>query len=82
MQWRWLFIDEISMVSAQFLAEIDAKLRTIMSQANILKKGKKGQDRPFGGLNVVFAGDFWQLDPPRGGSLSEIPVDFIRRARQ
>ena len=30
-QWRWLFIDEISMVSAQLLAEIDAKLRTIMS---------------------------------------------------
>ena len=27
MQWRWLFIDEISMVSAKLLAEIDMKLR-------------------------------------------------------
>eukprot|EP00959_Pyramimonas_sp_CCMP1952_P236643 4945551-Pyramimonas_sp.AAC.1 len=27
LQWRWLFIDEISMVSARLLAEVDAKLR-------------------------------------------------------
>ena len=81
-QWRWLFIDEISMVSAQLLAEIDAKLRIIMTQVNTLKKGRAGEDRPFGGLNVVFVGDFWQLDPPHGGSLADIPVEFIRKACQ
>ena len=29
-QWRWLIIDEISMVSARLLAEIDAKLRGML----------------------------------------------------
>lgn len=37
-QWRWLFIDEVSMVSAQLLAEIDAKLRTIMTEVNTLER--------------------------------------------
>ena len=34
------------------------------------------QERPFGGLNVIFAGDFYQLDPPEPGgwSLSRIPT--------
>ena len=28
------------------------------------------------GLNVVFVGDFWQLDPPQATSLTQIP-DFV-----
>ena len=27
------------------------------------------------------SGDFWQLDPPDGGFLGDIPAEFIRRAR-
>eukprot|EP00973_Karenia_brevis_P096093 12430579-Karenia_brevis.AAC.1 len=38
-------------------------------------------DRPFGGINVLFAGDFWQLDPPGGTSVASIPVSWIRRAK-
>ena len=30
LQWRWLFIDEISMVSAKLLAEMDVKLRKVV----------------------------------------------------
>ena len=37
---------------------------------------------PFGGLNVVFSGDVWQLPPPDGGFLGDIPVEFIRNARK
>ena len=82
LQWRWLFIDEISMVSAKLLAEVDHKLRSIMSDVNKLKKDASGHPLPFGGLNVVFVGDFWQLDPPKGGFLANIPVDFMRNARK
>ena len=37
MQWRWLIIDEISMVSARLLAEIDAKLRDVVRRIGTLK---------------------------------------------
>ena len=30
LQWRWLIVDEISMVSASLLAEMDMKLRTVI----------------------------------------------------
>ena len=82
LQWRWLIIDEVSMVSPQLLAEIDMKLRDVVRKAGSMKGQDTGIDRPFGGLNVIFAGDFWQLDPPDGGFLGAIPVEFIKRARQ
>ena len=82
MHWRWLFIDEISMVGAKLLAEVDMKLRSIMSDVETMKKGLRGQVRAFGGINVVFVGDFWQLDPPSGGFLGAIPAEFLRRGRK
>ena len=33
LQWRWLFIDEISMVSAKLLAEMDVKLRKVQQSS-------------------------------------------------
>ena len=51
-----------------------------MSDVNKVKKDASGEVRPFGGLNVIFVGDFWQLDPPKGALLGAIPVDFIRYA--
>ncbi|KAE8242781.1 hypothetical protein A4X13_0g7015 [Tilletia indica] len=50
---KWLFFDEISMTSCEVLSDIDQALRL-------------GTCRPndsFGGLNVLFAGDFCQLPP-------------------
>jgi hypothetical protein len=82
MQWRWLFIDEVSMVGAKLLAELDMKLRAVMSDVGTMKKDRAGADRAFGGINVVFVGDFWQLDPPSGGSLGSIPGEYLRRGRQ
>ena len=81
-QWRQLFVDEISMVSCKLLAEMDMKLRAVMTDASTLKRDGLGNIRPFGGVNVVFVGDFWQLDPPKGGFLGDIPVEFLRKARQ
>ncbi len=51
-----LVIDEISMLSA---AQLDAVEKII--------KSFRGNDRPFGGLQVVFSGDFMQLPPIGSG---------------
>jgi hypothetical protein len=48
----YLFIDEISMVGCAFLYDISHALSVA-----------KGNDLAFGGINVVFAGDFAQLPP-------------------
>ena len=58
LNWRWLIIDEISMVSAKLLAEIDARLRSAVRETGTRKLYDDGSERPFGGLNVIFAGDF------------------------
>ncbi len=47
-----IIIDEISMVRADAFIAIDRKLRKI-----------KGYDLPFGGLQVILVGDFFQLSP-------------------
>jgi ATP-dependent DNA helicase PIF1 len=54
---RWndveiLIIDEVSMMSKQFLERLDAIARAV-----------RRDDRPFGGIQVVFSGDFYQLPP-------------------
>lgn len=47
-----LIIDEVSMLDANLLTLVDKALTTL-----------RGSDRPFGGLQVVFVGDFFQLPP-------------------
>mmetsp|Transcript_17077 Transcript_17077/g.40751 ORF Transcript_17077/g.40751 Transcript_17077/m.40751 type:complete len:541 (-) Transcript_17077:190-1812(-) len=54
---RWrsvevLIIDEISMVSAEFFAELEKQARCI-----------RGDPRPWGGIQVILCGDFFQLPP-------------------
>jgi len=60
-QWKWLIIDEISMISVQFLAELDHHLRSIMSQVRRMKSDDLGFDRPFGGLHALFVEIFINL---------------------
>ena len=49
---RVLIVDEVSMMSKKLFEILDRALRTI-----------KKTDRPFGGIQVVFTGDFFQLPP-------------------
>lgn len=51
---RVLVIDEVSMLSAATLDAVDAACRGLREDA-----------RPFGGMQVVFVGDFFQLPPVR-----------------
>ena len=50
-QWKWLIIDEISMVSANFLAELDMHIRQIMTDVSIMKRDASRTDKALGGLD-------------------------------
>lgn len=50
-----LIIDEISMMDAVLMNKIDEFLKIIRKSSN-----------PFGGVQVLFVGDFCQLQPPKG----------------
>ena len=55
----YLILDEVSMIGARFLSQLNARL--------MRAKGFEGVrgSLPFGGLNVIFTGDFGQLRPVR-----------------
>ena len=53
-----LFIDEISLFSIGDLKKLDKYLRHIMAHFNA-----EALKSPFGGLHIVFCGDFCQLNP-------------------
>ena len=57
---RYIFIDEVSMLSCMDLYKISAQLAMLRPE---------NQEDPFGGINMIFAGDFAQL-PPVGASAS------------
>ena len=60
----YIFLDEISMVACHELYQISASLA----------KTRNMTETPFGGLNMIFAGDFTQLNPVFGSSLYSYTV--------
>ena len=54
---EYVFFDEVSMLSARDLYRINLQLSKVFDVAHA----------PFGGLNLVFSGDFAQLPPAVGG---------------
>ena len=43
--WRWVFLDEISMVGAQLLGRMDHRIRSVKSDADKFKFDRQGQAR-------------------------------------
>ena len=69
---RWLIIDELSCLALGLLSMLDSFLRDKgcarhpYAHRNPIQRRNP---RPFGGLNVIFCGDLWQLPP-----VKEIPI--------
>ena len=67
LRWRWLLSDECSTVNAELLARLELKCRDVVRDAARDKYYSSTYvQRPFGGLNVLFSGGPWQLEPPSG----------------
>ena len=78
LQWRWLILDEFSMVSAELLAQLELRCRELIRDLGVSKyRRHAGDSRPFGGLNIILAGDLYQLPPPKGTFLGDIPWDLV-----
>ena len=63
--WRRLVLDEISMVSAELISRLEMRCREI----------GRNSDLPWGGLNVILAGDLWQLGSLRTCPCSGCPTE-------
>jgi hypothetical protein len=53
----YIFLDKVSMLSSHSMYKISAQLCKVLNQP----------ETAFGGMNMIFAGDFGQLPPPMGG---------------
>ena len=58
----WILVDEVSMISDQLLAEFECNLKSAARHTCFYKRRDKSI-RAFGGYNVLFFGDWWQLPP-------------------
>ena len=82
LRWRWLIIDEISMVSAELLSRLELRCRELVRDLAPSKYAAgEAYARPFGGLNVILAGDLWQLPPPRGTFLGDVPWEWLTQSK-
>ena len=55
----YLILDEISMIGARFLSQLNSRLQRAKGSNH------NASDVPFGGINIIFTGDFGQLRPVR-----------------
>lgn len=67
------------MVSAELLAQLEQRCREIMRDLSLAKFGEDGAVEPFGGLNVILAGDLYQLPPPKGTFLGGCSLGLVNR---
>ena len=72
---RFVLVDEISMISAQLLAQIEILVSRVVRRRSVYKLRPDGSCRPFGGVNVLLFGDWWQLKPVTGTALFTNPWD-------
>ena len=63
-----LIIDEISMLDARTLGSVDKVLRTLRHKTLM-------PEEPFGGLQIIFVGDFFQLPPVSRGESAQFAFE-------
>ena len=68
---RFIVIDEVTTCSLTLLGLLDSYLRRACARHPLARDGR--ERRPFGGMNVIFAGDLWQLPPVKGKAIFADP---------
>jgi hypothetical protein len=68
---EYIFIDEVSMITCHELYSISARLAQITGI----------HDAPYGGMNIILAGDFAQLSPVFGSPLYDGTVERYVNSR-
>lgn len=63
-----LIIEEVSMLDGRTLESVDRVLRA-------LRRGVLTEEQPFGGLQVIFVGDFFQLPPVSRGERAQFAFE-------
>ena len=58
-----IFMDEVEAANAEIIGQLEHNVRFHISDTNIFRCNSEGEVRIFGGVNVFFFGDFWQLRP-------------------
>jgi hypothetical protein len=61
------------MVAAGLLGQLELEISHVTRQRNGYKRRNDGSMRPFGGLNVLLFGDWWQIPPVAGQALFSNP---------
>ena len=74
-----LLLDEISMISGEFLHHFDEACRSIRHRQYSHKGSSRrcNETEPFGGLQILAVGDFFQLPPVPGSTLAH-PTEMVR----
>ena len=75
---RYMVIDEVFMLSAKFLAEVEQAISRKVPDTNFFKRSAQGNPFSFGGVNVTLVGDMFQLDPPDNSfPLYTVPTNLL-----
>ena len=69
----WLIVDEDSAIGCELLAALENTTTRAIRKRGTDKLRNDGSVRPFGGINVLFCGDWWQLPPVLQTSLTANP---------
>jgi hypothetical protein len=72
---RWILIDEGSTTSAEVFGIVESNVtRSTRSTGTWkIREGSRNQERPFGGCNLLFFVDWWQLPPVKSTDLKATP---------
>ena len=72
---RWILMDEGSTTSAEVFGIIEDNVRRSTRTTGTwkMRHGTRGEERPFGGCNLLFFVDWWQLPPVLSTDLKSTP---------
>ena len=72
---RWILIDEGSTASAEVFGIVEDNVRRSIRSTGTwkMRQSTRGEERPFGGCNLLFFVDWWQLPPVLSTDLKSTP---------